>query len=236
MRSDCLRPREKFFLQNPVMFIYATKLLWGEYDGKGKLLQTFLCNEDTSLIDVDSNEINIGASSLIGIVHPSQLDDALLQQWKKQFFDLSIESIFPQLERKIPDLKDIDLSRSIITKYNGKHMVTGSIRSTLERYGWHKGPVGDGGMLESFNLLYGDGAMEAILEIEGVGAGYGWGGDEKLERLYVIDKSKIRQRWFSRPQNDNDDRLIKLKDIPSIFFSEMLAAIESIKEQDKAVN
>ena len=227
---------QKFFLQNPVMFIYATKLLWGEYDGKGKLLQTFLCNEDTSLIDVDSNEINIGASSLIGIVHPSQLDDALLQQWKKQFFDLSIESIFPQLERKIPDLKDIDLSRSIITKYNGKHMVTGSIRSTLERYGWHKGPVGDGGMLESFNLLYGDGAMEAILEIEGVGAGYGWGGDEKLERLYVIDKSKIRQRWFSRPQNDNDDRLIKLKDIPSIFLSEMLAAIESIKEQDKTVN
>ena len=219
-----------------MMFIYATKLLWGEYDEKGKLLQTFLCNEDTSLIDVDSNEINIGASSLIGIVHPSQLDDALLQQWKKQFFDLSIESIFPQLERKIPDLKDIDLSRSIITKYNGKHMVTGSIRSTLERYGWHKGPVGDGGMLESFNLLYGDGAMEAILEIEGVGAGYGWGGDEKLERLYVIDKSKIRQRWFSRPQNDNDDRLIKLKDIPSIFLSEMLAAIESIKEQDKTVN
>ena len=224
---------QKFFLQNPVMFIYATKLLWGVYDSPGKLLQTFLCNEDTSLIDVNGDEINVDPGSLVGIVHPSQLDGALLQQWKKQFFDLSIESIFPQLERKMADLKDIDLAQPIVTKYSGKHMMTGSIRNTLERYGWHKGPAGDGGMLESFNLLYGDGTMEAILEVEGVGAGYGWGGDEKLERLYVIDKTKIKQRWFSRPQNDNDDRLIKLKDISPIFLSEMLAAIESIKEQTK---
>lgn len=223
----------KFFLENSVMFIYATKLLWGVYDEKEQLIKTFVCNEDTSLLNEDHDEIVIPESTIIGIVHPTQLDKALLQKWKQQFFDLSIDPIFPQLDRKITELNGIDLSKSIIKKYENRQMAAGSIKSTLEKYGWHKGPTGDGGYLQSFNLLYFEKKMEAILELEGVGVGYGWGTDEKLGRLYVIDKSKATQRWFNHPQNDEDDRLIKLKDVPPIFLNEMLAAIESIKSVEK---
>ena len=102
---------QKFFLQNPVMFIYATKILWGIYENDN-LMQTFICNEDTSLLNVESEEIVIDENSRIGIVHPTQLHPAALQQWKQFFFDNSIETIFPQLERRTPDMKDIDLSRS----------------------------------------------------------------------------------------------------------------------------
>lgn len=223
----------KFFLENPVMFIYATKLLWGIYDEKERLIKTFVCTEDTSLINYENDEIEISASSFVSIVHPSQLDSALLQKWKQQFFNLSIDPIFPQLDRKVPDMNDIDISKTIIRKFEGKKTATGSIRSTLEKYGWHKGPTGDGGYLESFNLLYFEKKMEAVLELEGVSVVYGLGGDEKIGRLYVIDKSKIKQRWFNSPQNSDDDRLVKLKDVPPIFLHEMLAAVESIKEIEK---
>lgn len=223
---------QQFFLNNPVMFIYATKLLWGAYDQQGKLLQTFLCTEDTSLVDVNGDEIIPEDGSHIGIVHPSQLDAEQLQQWKKQFFDLSIESIFPQLDRQLPDMKDIDLSKTIVNKYNGKQMVTGSIKSTLERFGWHKGPTGDGGMLDSFMLLNSEENIEAVLELEGVGVGYGWGTEEKTGRLYVLDKSKFGKKWYHSPQNDDDDRLVKLKDLPPIFRNEMLAALEQIRVKE----
>jgi hypothetical protein len=108
-------------------------------------------------------------------------------------------------------------------------MQVGSIRSTLEKYGWHKGPTGDGGMLESFNLLYFEKKIEAIMEVEGVGAGYGWGMEEKLRRLYVIDRSKVTSRWGAYIKDDTDEKLIPLNDVPTIFLSEMLAAVESIK-------
>jgi Domain of unknown function (DUF4132) len=224
---------EKFFLQNPVMFIYATKLLWGTYDNEGNLQQTFMCSEDTSLLDAANDEVIIDDNSNIGIVHPSQLNETFLQQWKQVFFDASVDAIFPQLERKMPDIKDIDLSKAIIKKFEGKQMQVGSIRSTLEKYGWHKGPTGDGGMLESFNLLYFEKKIEAIMEVEGVGAGFGWGMEEKLRRLYVIDKSKVTSRWGAYIKDDADEKLIPLKDVPTIFLSEMLAAVESIKPVEK---
>lgn len=220
---------QHFFLNNPVMFIYATKLLWGAFDANEQLQQTFLCLEDTSLVNSENDEVGIDEELLIGIVHPTQLSETALQQWQQQFYDQKIDPVFAQLNRKQADLSKLDLSKKITKTYEGKHMQTGSIRSTLERYGWHKGPTGDGGMVESMRLLYFEKKLEAILELEGVGAGYGWGMDEKLGRLYVIDKTKTTTKWDTYPKDEEDEKLIPLNQLPTIFLSEMMAAINAIK-------
>jgi hypothetical protein len=88
--------------------------------------------------------------------------------------------MFSQLNRHIPNMDDIDLDTTILVKFDGQKMATGSIRSALEKYGWHKGGTGDGGYLESMNLLYQEKNIEAVTELNGVGVGYGWNTDEKL--------------------------------------------------------
>jgi hypothetical protein len=124
---------QNFYLENPVMFIYATKLLWGQYDEQGNLQSCFICLEDTSLIDIDKNEIELDKSLQIGIVYPTQLKEAEKQTWEKIFFKEKIDPMFPQLNRPIPNIDDIDLDTNILVKYDGKKMATGSISTKAAR-------------------------------------------------------------------------------------------------------
>jgi hypothetical protein len=220
---------QSFFLNNPVMFIYATRLVWAVYSNNDTIATAFICNEDSTLINIDHEEVVIPDDAMVGMVYPTQLEPDLLQQWKQFLFDEKVEQVFPQLNRTIPDLTTINLNTTILHHYEGRQMQTGSIRSTLERNGWHKGPTGDGGIIESMRLSYVEKKLEAILEVEGVGAGFGWGMDEKLGRLYVIDTAKSNSRRDTYPKNEQDEKLVSLHSLPPIFLNEMLAAVESIK-------
>jgi hypothetical protein len=224
---------QKFFLGNPVMFIYATRLLWGVYkDNDGAPVLTFLCDEDTTLFDQAGEELTPDPDWSIGIVHPTQLDAGTLRDWQQQFFDRSIEPVFPQLDRRQASLEGIDLSRSIIYTFENKKMKVGSIRSTLDRLGWRSGPTGDGGMIGTYHLLHDEKKIEAVLEIEGVGAGFGWTGDERTGRLYFAKKDTGKRIGWYSPRNDADEQLVPLNKVPTLFLHETLAAIEAIRPEE----
>jgi len=221
-----------FFLENPVMFIYATKLVWGVFNEQEQLTTTFICNDDTSLLDEQGEEIALPENGKISIVHPGQLSPESLQSWKKLLFDYSVEQVFPQLDRPLPDMEGIDMSSRMIKKYLHTEMAVGSIRSTLERAGWFKGPTGDGGYLESIKLLYFEKKMEAVLELDGVSVGYGWSNQERTGRLYFIDKSKVKSRYDSI-RSEDDEKLYPLHQVPPIFLAEVIGAIDRIKRAEK---
>ena len=221
---------QQFFLNNPVMFIYATKLLWGIYDGANKLTQCFLCQEDTTLINEQNDEISLPENALIGIVHPLHIDTGLLQTWKQQFFDLSIEPVFPQLERPVYTLPEENKQLFFIHEFEDVKTQPGSIKSTLEKHGWRKGTAVDNGMIEVFFKDDFAGGIKAALDVQGVfAAGFDTDMDPALGKLYFINAAKEKNSWFSAPENDKDERLIPLGNLPEVFYSEVMAGVRAIK-------
>jgi hypothetical protein len=219
---------QQFFLNNPIMFIYATKLLWGVYDKDNKLVSCFLCQEDTTLVDKEGNEIEAPEEYFVGIVHPISLSPDELQSWKRQFFDGSIEPVFPQLERPVHFIANEDREKRVVRNFVDVPTDSGSIKNTLDRYGWRKGDTGDGGFINTFHYLDHGNKIEAELEVDGVLV-YGFDDNATLGQLFFVDTSVKRTYNSGVTNTDRDERLIQLGKLSPVFYSEVITAIKAIK-------
>lgn len=86
------------FINNPIMHIFATSLVWGEYDNN-KLISTFRFMEDGTFTDNQENEFILKDNMLIKIVHPLELDEISINSWNIHFDDFEIIQPFNQLNR-----------------------------------------------------------------------------------------------------------------------------------------
>jgi hypothetical protein len=219
---------QQFYLNNPIMFIYATKLLWGVYDKGNKLVSCFLCQEDTTLVDKEGNETEAPEEYFVGIVHPISLSPDELQSWKRQFFDGSIEPVFPQLERPVHFIANEDREKRVVRNFVDVPTDSGSIKNTLDRYGWRKGDTGDGGFINTFHYLDHGNRIEAELEVDGVLV-YGFDDNATLGQLFFVDTSVKRTYNSGVTNTDRDERLIQLGKLSPVFYSEVITAIKAIK-------
>jgi hypothetical protein len=184
-------------------------------------------------MDPDDNEIAIEDDAQIGIVHPLQLSESDLKKWQHKFFDLSIEPVFSQLDRQFYVLAPEDKQVTIVRKYNETKTESGSIRTTLERHGWRKGPAGDGGTIDTFFKDDYAGEIMAVLDVEGVSvSGFDTDYEPQLGLLYFRNRPNEKNHWLSAPKDDNDPLLIPLGNLPEVFYSEVIAAIKAIKVRE----
>jgi hypothetical protein len=217
-----------FFLANPVMFIYATKILWGIYDAEQRLIDCFICQEDGSLVDVQEQEVDIPAEHFAGIVHPLELSAEQLKTWKRKFFDLAIEPVFPQLDRLIFRVAEAEAGNKIITDFSGKNTQVNSIRNVLEKFNWRA--VGsDGGIVDAFHLTETNQGIIAVLDVEGVAVFFDAKAEPRMGKLYFLDKKKQVNKWIDSPTNETDKRLIAIGDLPPVFYSEVMYNLHSIQ-------
>src|SRR5262249_49528593 len=157
---------------------------WGVYE-KNVLTQCFYCQEDTTLMDIEDNEFSLEPDAQIGIVHPLQLSADDLKKWQRKFFDMAIDPVFPQLDRGIYPLASEDKQVTMVRTFDGTKTEVGSIKSTLEKYGWRKGPAVDNGAIDTFFKDDYENNLMAVLGVEGVfAAGFDSDYDPELGRLY----------------------------------------------------
>lgn len=204
-----------FFQEHPMMFVYTRKLVWGIFDENQNLKNCFYCSDDTSLYDLEDDEVELQDGDFVGLVHPIYLTAETLKKWKDKLYDMSLVTIFPQLDRKVFLVEDSEKDSDISKLFYNTEIPKGAdfVSSNVEKMGWYKSNS-DGGSLDLTKKQIPKG-ITAYIYIEGVMAWYQDGNA----------KATIYEVTF-RGRNWNEKLL--LKDLPPVFYSETMADIDSL--------
>ncbi|HIF9272344.1 TPA: DUF4132 domain-containing protein [Photobacterium damselae] len=135
------------FIGNPVMNQLASKLVWGIYQDN-VLLQTFIVNPTP--MDRDDDAVMIADDAVIGLVHPSELNQEALEQWQEYLADWEITPLFEQLDRQSFTVTALDNALQYKIE-NPSRKSPSTVINRLRKKGWNVGSVRDGG---SFDELY----------------------------------------------------------------------------------
>jgi hypothetical protein len=204
---------KSFFQEHPIMFVYARKLIWGVFDKGEKLKESFYCSDDTSLYNIEDEEVELDEGDFIGLIHPIYLDEETLKKWKDKLYEMSFVTIFPQLERKVFYVQEAEKESNVSYLFNSVDIPKGAdfVSSNVEKLGWYKS-TGDGGSLELTKKHLSKG-ITAHIYIEGVVAWY----QDGNVKATVHDVSFIGKNWSDK---------VLLKDVPPLFYSETMADID----------
>lgn len=205
------------FLNHPIMTIYAQKLVWYCADSEGNLIHIFLVQEDTSLIDIEDNEVYPDEKHLVGILHPIMIDESTKSAWKQKLYESNIKTLIPQLEREVFIPNDDELEQSITKLFADRDVPKGPdfVKSWMEKRGWYK-ETGDGGYL-NFSKSFPAFDIKVNPWIDGVGVWFQQ--NEGKATVYEINFTKVT----------NNEKVL-IKDIPSIIYSEAMNDINGMLE------
>ena len=140
------------FVENPIMNLFALKLIWGVYDENNNLIESFRYMEDGTFNTVDEEEYTLKENALITLVHPSELDSDTISKWKTQLSDYEISQPIEQLDFKYEEITEKDISEDKITSLNSKKIKAGVLMSLANKYDMARGETMDGGTFSEYIL------------------------------------------------------------------------------------
>lgn len=223
---------QAFFMGNPVMFTYAVRLVWGIYDENNRLQQTFICQEDQSLLNREGDEMALPETGQIGMAHPLEMAQEDMKYWQNYLLELGISPVFPQLERPVFPLAGEMRHKTLVQDFNGIRLSDYAFVGHMNRKGWFRGSVVDGGGVSSYRKDFKYAGITAILMQQGE-LGVAWmGGTAEVGDLMFVKSGSVRfgSYVYDEPRDATDPRLIPLGDLPPVVYSEVMAEMEFFKQ------
>lgn len=219
---------QNLLVKHPLMFNLIRLVVWGEFDMEGMLRRSFRVTEDQTLADQDDKLLVLEGQEDIGMVHPLQLDDELKTKWGEVFSDYDLISPFPQLARPIYTLDESEKSKDEITRFAGKMIPAASIVSILERLGWQRGDVGDGGCFSEHYKYFPGADVTAVADYEWIGIGMIVESDDQDIQSCHFHQGKTTRGFYY--QNSK----IPLEFVDSIVLSEVLSDLTLLASKARA--
>jgi len=225
---------EKLFVENPIMHCFAMSLIWGIYDGL-TLQTSFRYMEDGTFNTVDEEELEIPENAMIGLVHPSELEQELIAGWKEQLSDYEVTQPFEQLERTVYTYQPEEAEQYKITRFKGLVINGMSLNGKMTGFGWYKGDIEDAGCYYNFYREDKILGISAELSFEGLSVGYEFEEETTIEDLTFYKAGAASHcRYAYKNESEKEEHGIKVKELPKRYFSEIIyqvtKALASAKE------
>ncbi len=215
---------EEHFMQKPLMFAFAQNLVWGTYQD-GKLQTIFGVNQDQTLENVHLDEIELPNDVQIGMVHPLELDEEKLKNWKNYLEENKIKQSVLQIHRPIFVPEKTELIETVLKRFDGVGVKAGGFKSVLEKSSWNRGAVQDAGGVYSYYKLFENHDIQVVLTVEGIGVQiWDFNANIGLRELFFskawsIDIGMIFHNYY---QDESAEGLIRIKDLPPVIYSEIM--------------
>ncbi|NBB29625.1 DUF4132 domain-containing protein [Cellulophaga sp. BC115SP] len=228
---------QNLFLNNPMMFVYATRLIWGAYNEQKQLLFTFKIQEDQTCINQDGDEVEFENGLFVRIVHPIDLTKYTIDYWSKTLKDENLQPAFLQLDRNVFNFNEKHKGYKISTNYRGIEMSAYRLLSCLEKRGWLRGSVVDNGRIGNYYKDFAQEGVSAVFAQEGeIGIGF-MEGNAIIGNMMFVKSGSIKFRTGpDEPTHESDPRLIPFEQISPIMYSEVMADMQFFKENDTRQN
>lgn len=214
------------FVENPIMHCFAIGLIWGVYEN-GKPTTTFRYMEDGTFNTVDEEEYTLPDNATITLVHPIELSEETLAQWKEQLDDYEVVQPLPQLVSPVVALEEKDLSGKKIVRYTGTVVQAGKIAGIAKKYNMVRGEVMDAGCYLCYHWLdkYLNVAVQLNFEEMYMGQEYNENVTLGNVVFYRLGEDQLAD------DEPKSSMLLSAADLPARFVSSIIGIFDVLKSE-----
>ncbi|MCT4632810.1 MAG: DUF4132 domain-containing protein [Firmicutes bacterium] len=216
----------KVFVNNPIMNMFAVNLVWGKYDSENNLVKSFRYMDDGTFADSDYEEIDLIEGDELGLVHPMDLSSEELDMWKENLEDNEIIQPIKQLEIEIVEIDDEKMNHTIYEEFNGVKIPAISLVSKLEKQGWYKTSIVDGGGYDGLFVEFEE--VNYGAQIDGEHLYIGMGDEGITVRNLRFYKSGAVNRGSYVYDDINPSNIAKLSDVEPKFLNAVVSQLREI--------
>ncbi|UYO99126.1 DUF4132 domain-containing protein [Oceanotoga sp. DSM 15011] len=217
---------KEVFKDNPIMNIFATGLIWGIIDQNQKIQKTFRYMEDGTFENQEYDQIKLKSEDQIVLIHPFDITEKQINEWKENLQDNEIEQPVNQLNIKLIKLTQEEQEKHFLKRYKGKKMYVATLINRLEKLGWSKNSITDGGGYSGFHLQFDE--LKYGAQIHGSDLYIG-GIDEttEIEELAFYKKEEI-ERGSYLYDDLNENNTYKIKNVDKKFLNAVLNQLDEV--------
>ena len=113
---------------------FLRALVWGHYKD-GALVESFLCDLDGAITDASFETIDLPDDTIIGLVHPIELDPTRKLAWEQTLAESELIQPFPQLEREVLTANDWVSEKAWFGTLSN-YKLSSNANQLLRRSGW----------------------------------------------------------------------------------------------------